>query len=336
MEKYILDKNKLREFVSKLRTKYSVYAPMEVKGGEVDFALLNSPDEIDKARLDCRTQSSPKKFLLPQREVLLRFKKKGKELKIEDCKYDDAKRIVLGTRPCDAVAISMLDKVMGEGLFKDMFYVKRRENTVIVSFACREPDPTCFCESVGGSPYSKEGADAIFYDLGDRYYAESITERGKGLFNDARELVKKPASVDEKKKEEFEKGIVFGRKIDPKSVEKLPASFDSEYWRRVSRACLGCGVCTYFCPTCYCFDINDERGWKRVRTWDSCQFADFTMHTSGHNPRADRSKRLRNRFYHKFRYSGELFNRHLCVGCGRCISLCPAGIDITKVINEVK
>jgi ferredoxin len=107
-------------------------------------------------------------------------------------------------------------------------------------------------------------------------------------------------------------------------------------------SCIRCGVCTYLCPSCHCFDINDEiesaspfRG-TRVRTWDTCQFPDFTMHSSGHNPRPDKASRLRQRLLHKFRYFVETTGQFMCVGCGRCISHCPVGIDIISVLEKVK
>ncbi|MDO8466505.1 MAG: 4Fe-4S dicluster domain-containing protein, partial [Gallionella sp.] len=112
-------------------------------------------------------------------------------------------------------------------------------------------------------------------------------------------------------------------------------------WEEMARACIGCGICTFLCPTCHCFDINDEVQSKaplkgqRVRTWDNCQFPDFTMHSSGHNPRENTGARLRQRVNHKFQYFHENFGMHQCTGCGRCVSGCPVGIDIVAVVNKV-
>ena len=123
--------------------------------------------------------------------------------------------------------------------------------------------------------------------------------------------------------------------------EKLSIIFDSEFWDKESSSCIRCGICTYSCPVCHCFDINDEvictfplKG-KRVRTWDNCQFPDFTMHSSGHNPRGDKASRLRQRIMHKFNYFNENCKEYLCTGCGRCISNCPVGIDIFEILKKV-
>ena len=117
--------------------------------------------------------------------------------------------------------------------------------------------------------------------------------------------------------------------------------FDSPFWDDESMSCIRCGICTYLCPTCHCFDINDEvissyplKG-KRVRTWDNCQFPDFTMHSSGHNPRPDKASRLRQRILHKYNYFVEKYGHYQCTGCGRCVSKCPVGIDIIEVLNKV-
>jgi ferredoxin len=182
-------------------------------------------------------------------------------------------------------------------------------------------------------------------DLGDKYFVESLSEKGGTLINLAKSLFLQPKAADkktvEKTQAEAEKKIT--RQI--KGIKKIPSilknMFDSPFWDEESLSCLRCGICTYLCPTCHCFDINDEvdssspiKG-KRIRTWDNCQFPDFTMHSSGHNPRPDRASRLRQRILHKFQYFVELYKDYQCTGCGRCISKCPVGIDIIEVLDKV-
>ncbi len=115
-------------------------------------------------------------------------------------------------------------------------------------------------------------------------------------------------------------------------------AFDDGRWEELTVSCIGCGACTYLCPTCHCFDIADEsrlyQG-RRIRTWDSCQFALFTKHASGHNPRKNKKERLRQRFMHKFSYAVENTGTALCVGCGRCIAGCPVNLDIRDVIRSL-
>ena len=127
------------------------------------------------------------------------------------------------------------------------------------------------------------------------------------------------------------------KKVPP----KLKGMWDSTFWDEEAMSCLRCGICTYMCPTCHCFDINDEvqsstplKG-KRIRTWDTCQFPDFTMHSSGHNPRPDKASRLRQRIMHKFQYFVEKYDNYQCTGCGRCVTKCPVSIDIIEVLGKV-
>jgi len=200
---------------------------------------------------------------------------------------------------------------------------------------------------VGGSPHAKTGLDILMTDMGDSYHIESLTKTGEKLINaGGKGVFTNPTAQDKKEvrriHEESEKKIT--RAIQ--DVEKIPpvlkGMFESPFWDEEAMSCLRCGICTFLCPTCHCFDIADEvtslapRQGQRVRTWDTCQFPDFTMHSSGHNPRPDKSSRLRQRIMHKYYYFVEKFGDYQCTGCGRCVSKCPVGIDIIEVLNKVK
>jgi formate hydrogenlyase subunit 6/NADH:ubiquinone oxidoreductase subunit I len=116
----------------------------------------------------------------------------------------------------------------------------------------------------------------------------------------------------------------------------MDKGFEDPIWNRLTESCIGCGACTYLCPTCHCFDIADEQHHyqgRRIRTWDSCQYPQFTRHASGHNPRPARKHRLRQRFMHKFSYTVEKSGDIYCVGCGRCVVHCPVNLDIREVIR---
>jgi ferredoxin len=181
--------------------------------------------------------------------------------------------------------------------------------------------------------------------MGDTYYVESVTKKGEDLIRKASSLFKEPVEADktEKKKLKSRAEKEINRKIPEinKIPGKLEKMFDSNFWNDESLSCIRCGICTYLCPTCHCFDINDETKsnspleGERVRTWDNCQFPDFTMHSSGHNPRPDRASRLRQRTLHKFQYFTKLHKTYQCIGCGRCVSQCPVGIDIIEILNKV-
>ena len=341
MNKYILKKEKIAEALKALATTGVVYIPVKNKRGLVEYRELGKDASVSEIKLDCKPDVPPKGILFPQTEVLFTFKEMGGKITVTPVKIEDQEKIIFGAKPCDAIAITLLDKVFCEGKFTDSYYKARREKLTVFTIACDGPaDSTCFCPSTGGSPAATGGSDVMMYDVGDSYYAEGITDKGRKILEALKGQLGKPNSAQEKRKEEIikkaESAEGFTRKITEESIGKLDSSFDSKYWDDIARRCLSCGACTYYCPTCHCFDINDEAGNKRVRTWDSCQFSNFTMHTSSHNPRTGKAQKLRNRYYHKFKYSKENIGRYLCVGCGRCIALCPVGLDITKAISEVK
>lgn len=342
MEK-VLSKKTLPQWVKKLES-YTIYSPQ--KDGDLwNYEVIKNSEIIDLDYLN--TILSPKKIIFPQREVLLEFSTSNEEeLKIKEVLPEETPSVIFGVRPCDAKALTLTDKVFG-GDFKDPYYWKRRNSTALVGLACNTPpSPNCFCLSVDGSPHSKEGLDILMTDLGDKYYAESFTKKGDNLLNLAKALFKNPTAKDKKdlekiqaeSKKKIQRQIKDTKKIPP----KLKEMFNSSFWDEESLSCLRCGICTYLCPTCHCFDMNDEvtssspiKG-ERVRTWDNCQFPDFTMHSSGHNPRPDKAARLRQRILHKFQYFVELYKNYQCTGCGRCISKCPVGIDIIEVLEKAR
>ena len=342
MEK-VLSKKAFPQWVKKLES-YTIHSPQK-DGNFWNFEVIKNSEIIDLDYLT--TVLSPKKIIFPQREVLLEFSTSNEEeLKVNEVLPEETPSVIFGVRPCDAKALTLTDKVFG-GDFKDPYYWKRRNSTALVGLTCNTPpSPDCFCLSVDGSPHSKEGLDILMTDLGDKYYAESFTKKGDELLNLAKALFKSPIAKDKKdlekiqaeSKKKIQRQIKDTKKIPP----KLKDMFDSPFWDEESLSCIRCGICTYLCPTCHCFDMNDEvtssspiQG-ERVRTWDNCQFPDFTMHSSGHNPRPDKAARLRQRILHKFQYFVELYKNYQCTGCGRCISKCPVGIDIIEVLEKAR
>lgn len=342
MEKVLL-KKAFPQWVKKLES-YTIYSPQK-DGDFWNYEVIRNSGIIDLDYLN--TVLSPKKIIFPQREVLLEFSTSNEEeLKVKEVLPEETPSVIFGVRPCDAKALALTDKVFG-GDFKDPYYWKRRSSTILIGLTCKTPpSPDCFCLSVDGSPHSKEGLDILMTDLGDKYYAESFTKKGDKLLNLAKVLFKNPTAKDKKDLEKIKTESKKKIKRQIKDTEKIPAKlkdmFDSPFWDEESLSCIRCGICTYLCPTCHCFDMNDEvtssspiQG-ERVRTWDNCQFPDFTMHSSGHNPRPDKASRLRQRILHKFQYFVELYKNYQCTGCGRCISKCPVGIDIIEVLEKAR
>lgn len=341
MEK-ILKKESFPAWIEKL-TSYTLYAPV-TRDGLCNYEVLDDHETVELNHLN--TLLPPKTIIFPPRETYFEFcHSPGETPDIRETLPEEKETVIFGVRPCDAKALTLTDKVFG-GEFNDVYYWKRRNQTVLVGLACNTPpSPHCFCLSVHCSPYSKEGLDILLTDLGDRYYVESLTEKADHLISTAQEIFREPEEKDREDVQaihlDSEKKIERHIKNSKSIPSDLAEKFESSLWDEESMSCIRCGICTYLCPTCHCFDINDEvtsshplKG-KRVRTWDTCQFPRFTMHSSGHNPRPDKASRLRQRIMHKFMYSVEYYGSFLCTGCGRCIAKCPVGIDILEVINRV-
>lgn len=336
----ILGKNKLGEWIAAL-AEYKAFAPA-VEDGIWGYHPVKGEVSLDYPN----TIQPPKDFSFPQREVFFSFEQvKGQPPKLIPKTPQAQKVAVFGVRPCDGAGKVRMDKVFNDE-FVDNYYTARRDGVTYVGLACNEaPGNNCFCKSVGGSPVGTDGMDVLLTDLGDRFHASAVTPAGKALMEAAGKLFSEPSADDRKLLEKTHKDAVAQPQREVKDVagapDKLRKSFTSPLWEELARPCIGCGACTFLCPTCHCFDINDEmtgsapmRG-NRVRTWDNCQFPDFTMHTSGHNPRETLGARLRQRVSHKFQYFHDNFGMPQCTGCGRCITECSVGIDIINVVNKV-
>jgi sulfhydrogenase subunit beta (sulfur reductase) len=198
---------------------------------------------------------------------------------------------------------------------------------------CDTPCDTCFCTAVGGSPFGKEGVDVQITSMGDDYLFEAVTKRGQALIDDLPQA--EPGQVTKLKQVQNQSIAGMQKPFDSTGLrDHLYAMFEDKYWREVSQSCLGCGVCTFLCPSCFCFDIVDEvlRD-ERVRNWDTCMFRVYSLEASGHNPRPTKAERTRQRVMHKFAYWVDLVDGFGCTGCGRCVINCPVNLDIRQMVR---
>lgn len=341
MAEKILKKQNLTEFVTSLAQSRRVMAPVN-EGGKVKLAPVTDGEFVTDYQ---NMFLSPKQLFFPQSEKMLEctFDSESKDANI--LKEPDSKpepRLVFGIRPCDAKAFAVLDTIFTNDQFCDPYWVDKREATVLVGLGCNQPCPTCFCTSMNCGPFSETGLDAIAYDLGDEYLIKVLTEKGEEALAQTKGLEEVGGGEADKAaqlKAGAEQSINANLHMDNINQRSVLELFNAEHWDRVFESCLNCGTCTFSCPTCHCFDIQDEtcgQDGDRVRNWDSCMSWLFTFHGSGHNPRPGKKERVRQRFMHKIKYipmkrDGEIG----CVGCGRCVSLCPVNIDIRDVIRDM-
>jgi ferredoxin len=276
-----------------------------------------------------RPANSVKEFIFPKHEELYGYRITGNRIDLIEAEQPAGEQVVIAARPCDAASLPILDHVFNWD-YKDELYNLRRQLTTIVTLACAAHDDACFCTSVGLGPAAERGSDAMLLELDDgEYEVRCLTEKGKALFDGKLQASERRANfaVGPEKRFDAQQARAF-----------LNEHFDSPFWPAQTLACLGCGACAYTCPTCHCFDFVDEgnieRG-VRARNWDSCQFAMFTLHASGHNPRPDQPARQRQRMDHKFRVYPEKFGEILCTGCGNCARNCPVGMGVLRVLGDI-
>jgi ferredoxin len=248
--------------------------------------------------------------------------------------------ILFGVRPCDARALGLLDRVFIDGQQSDPYYARLREKTTVIGLACSQAMPSCFCTSVGGGPGDTTGMDVQATALEKRLLLRATTPKGGELLASASDLLTEagPEAVQEAEEQVRSVEAQLAPVPAAGSDRRLAEAFEAPLWETAGRKCLGCGTCSFLCPTCHCFDISDEvrgdRG-RRVRTWDCCAYPQFTLHGSGHNPRPTPKERWRQRVMHKFRYAVENLEVCFCVGCGRCIRNCPVSLDLRTALREL-
>ena len=331
----IITRKDIDELLEKIASsKTRLIAPVR-KGDKIIFDEINSAGDIVHDYI--QTTLSAKESVFPRYEEILHFENINQEIIINDERNRSKQTVIFGTRPCDGKSFTIMDAVF-DGDYDDSFYSDKRKNTVLISLSCSSSDEFCFCTTLKGGPGNKEGSDILLTGISDdRYLAEIITDNGGKTIEPIRDRCTTATESDIAAKSSHlaEPGTAF-------NLENLLAnaeiSFDDDIYTRQSLRCIGCGACSYVCPSCTCFDIQDEtdgpRG-IRLRCWDSCGFAHFTVHTSWHNPRQEQSKRWRQRIMHKFYYQPDTLDVIGCTGCGRCSRSCPADMIITNHLKSI-
>ncbi|HZW83882.1 MAG TPA: 4Fe-4S dicluster domain-containing protein [Candidatus Deferrimicrobium sp.] len=323
-------KAKITALLDEIAKEFNLLVPTSGDGNS-KFAPYTKDAQVN---FEGRTLLPPKDLFFPQTEKMYKFSTDGMSGSLESSLEAPKHQVLFGIRPCDAKSIHCLDHVFLTKGFVDEFYQVKRDRTLLVSLGCNKPaEPTCFCQSMDVNPQEAIEADVQLYDLGSEYGAVSKSTKGEaflakyaGLFAEADAQI--PA---------VEK---FPLNVDVEGITpKLQKMFEHPIWDELSKKCIGCGACTYLCPTCHCFDISARvagtEGFK-FRCWDSCMFSEYSRMAGGHNPRPSKKERVRNRFLHKLQYFPERYGDLLCTGCGRCMSKCPVNMDITNIIKQVK
>lgn len=318
-------------FLESLEKFGSLYGPIRQNG-------ILSFDRAEKASDIEITDEHPmiplKKLFHPKQFTMLHFNEKGF--------YPDysmlEKRVIIGVHPCEIHGILRLDEVFLSDPI-DPYYAGLRENSTIIGFSCM-PTESSFCRSAD-TDIVDEGFDLFFVNLGEFYLVWVGSSRGHGMIHELEEFFEEDVSHDDIQKYiewRKERNKFFKIELDLQSMPDIvELSHDSEVWNYFAEKCLSCGQCTMVCPTCNCynvsdvFDVTNEITGKRVRTWDSCMFVDYSLVAGNHNFRGARADRLKLWYTHKLKTFGSEYGRPGCIGCGRCVDTCPVDINVVTV-----
>ncbi len=346
MNLYVLKKKDIDRFLSSIMSKYELFGLVKKNGS----LILDNINKLDDIILDFKGHTSIplKKLFIPPKEVLFEYKIHNDgnvELLDKLNEIRDTKRVIVGVRACDLKGLEILDRVfLGE--FHDPYYKARRENTIIIALVCTDIDEYCFCYYTRSGPDIVSGYDLSLMEIGDHYLVSVGSEKGRSLIRDNQDLFKEAGQEEIRKKNEIVENVIekIVRNMElpffDNVYDELVKNFNSDKWKEISSLCLSCGKCNFVCPTCHCFDVYDEfdpvdKVGRRVRVWDSCHFLSFTRVASGEIFRKERESRIKQRVYHKIVYSVNEIGEISCTGCGRCISVCPVGIDIRKIVSDL-
>jgi len=282
-----------------------------------------------------------KPYVFASEEVLWRSKRNDDgSLQFEEMPAVENKVAVLGARACDIAALYIQDKHFIQGSYQDPYYASRRQNLIIIAVNCTDPADTCFCASTGDGPRAAYGYDIALTELEDGYIIESRSQFGAEIMQ---QIPIEPASRDQTYAAQ---GAIASaarqqtRRLPSRDLKKaLFSNLDHAQWEDIAKRCLACGNCTSVCPTCFCHSETDQaqidgKSSEHLRQWDSC-FTSGHSYIHGITIRANTAQRYRQWLTHKLGSWHDQYGRSGCVGCGRCISWCPVGIDITHEVSVI-
>jgi sulfhydrogenase subunit beta (sulfur reductase) len=361
----VISPDALQALVAALRDRgYRVLGPT-VRDGAIIYDELESAAELpvgwtenqDAAtyRLERREDEarfgfavgphSWKQFLLPSRIRLWSARRDGDgSVEVEEEPLDETPLAFIGVRSCELHAIEVQDRVFLGGRAVERDYAARRKDTFIVAVNCFEPGGTCFCVSMGTGPKAEAGYDLALTEILDgehRLLVEVGTEAGAEVLEelprrvaDEDDLNGAAAAVDGAAQK-------MGRRLDATDLrDLLQRNLEHPRWDEVAERCLTCGNCTMVCPTCFCTTVEDTtdltgENAERTRVWDSCYSVDYS-YIHGGSIRPTGRSRYRQWLTHKFGTWHDQFGSSGCVGCGRCITWCPVGIDVTEELTAIR
>ncbi len=332
-----ISSNNFAKLLENLKKDYNVYVPVKKDDQFFYKKYIDFTDDIVIGEV--RAFEPLKSFFFRAREIVA-----------ENFNSDIPQKIqkpycIVGVKACDLKGLQIQDYVFENHDYQDPFYIDMRKNNLIISADCTSTIDTCFCLALNVKPYPLENFDINLSVVGEDFVVEVGSQKGKFL-------IEKYSSLFEEVKKEFisqrdkqRKKVINGVEENIKQNDIphqdsfkniIERGYESNIWADEASNCVECGACNTICPTCHCFLLYDQKSenkMARLRIWDSCMIKDFAQVAGGANPRPELWMRLRNRFEKKFEFFPKVADIYACTGCGRCISACPAKIDIRKILN---
>jgi len=338
MKYAVIDKEDLSKWLEHLKKKARLYAPKKKE----NLFVFNPIKDVNEVCLNYTpTILPPKKYYFPQKEKLVKFSINPFKAEPATTEFEDF--ILFGVHTCDIAGIQCMDVVFRESP-ADPNYLNRKKTMTIIGMECSDYcDKYANCASMGNH-VPRGGYDLMMTDTGQKFIIHINSEKGEKLIQklpyikeaDSEDMTLLTRLREHKKtlfKEEFAGSLT-------QVYDAFDKHFDSDVWKDVGKRCVACGNCTAVCPTCYCFDVADELDLSlnegvRNRMWDSCQMDNFAKVAGNEDFRKGRDGRQRHRYYRKFKYPSDKFNRYFCTGCGRCTRACMSGISLIDTVNSL-
>jgi formate hydrogenlyase subunit 6/NADH:ubiquinone oxidoreductase subunit I len=357
----VIAKPQLQDLLDELRSRQFTVVGPTLDQQAVVYSELNSIDQLPRGWVDEQAPGqyrlkqvdddlwfgfvvgphSWKKYLFPPREVLLSAEKTGNGWSFIPRAADSTRYALVGVRACELAAIQIQDRVFLDGPYQDPLYKQRREQTFIVAVNCTRAASTCFCTSMNTGPRCLPGFDLALTEIDSGFLVEVGTDRGREVFSAACQSRPAPlATADQLQAADRARQQAVDQIERRMDTHDLPGlllnNLSHPHWKEVGERCLSCTNCTMVCPTCFCSSVTEVRDLnmdrvERERVWDSCFNPDFS-YLGGSPVRDDTPSRYRQWLTHKLGSWHQQFGTSGCVGCGRCITWCPVGIDITEEV----
>ncbi|MBN1823278.1 MAG: 4Fe-4S dicluster domain-containing protein [Endomicrobiales bacterium] len=327
---YFVTETNWLNFISSLVSQYRVFGLIDYEG-ELKWRRLNEANSHSITITKYRSIQPIKKFFFPVKEEVT-------------AEPSAQKTILIGCKNCDLNHLKTTDSMFVGSPVSDPYYLKRRENTIIISSDCDDFRKTCFCTSMDEDPFPSKGFDINLSPTRGGFIVEIATKTAEQLISVRKHYFQDPQPILLQEREKMRKRITELVKnnnselnwTDPQRI--VSSTYNSKAWDDdIASTCVECDACRFVCGTCYCFILSETKDiWSRIRTWDSCQSAGYARVAGGGNPKNTRAKRLKNFYACKLVYRKENFGFYACTGCGRCIEVCQGKIDIRQSLAKLK